>query len=150
MKNVAFSFILAQALTWDNVNNFGSPISRSQPLRVRWSAADATGNVVVTGGVATEAPAEKERVSARFTCTERVSAGEFTIPTTILQMLPRAATRGFLTVYAQATCSQVHSRWTEQCILYSSPGRSDRHDHLAISLERLTFAPCAPALRDRN
>jgi hypothetical protein len=42
-------------------------------------------------------------VSAGFTCTERTSAGEFTIPATIFEMLPKAATRGYLTVMRRRT-----------------------------------------------
>jgi hypothetical protein len=84
-------------------SSIGGTIPRSAPLKVTWTAADPAGITIISGGAATEAAREDGRVSASFTCTERASAGEFTIPATILQMLPKTATRGYLTVMHRRT-----------------------------------------------
>jgi uncharacterized protein (TIGR03437 family) len=100
VKSFRSSMKLSRATKFSAI---GGTVPRSEPLKVTWTAEDQAGIAIISGGAATEAEREDDRVSTSFTCTERASAGEFTIPATILQMLPKTATRGYLTVMHRRT-----------------------------------------------
>jgi len=106
VKGFRMPLDLPGQMFWTNLSSVGNAISRSQPLRVTWDSETRDGVIVVSGGAATDAAREDDRVSAGFTCTEVISAGEFTIPASILQMLPKAATRGYLTVMRRLTATR--------------------------------------------
>lgn len=106
VQSFRVSVDLPPQMSWINLGSIGGQISRSQPLKVTWFSGTQDGVIVVSGGAATDATREDDRVSAGFTCTEVVSAGEFTIPASILQMLPKAATRGYVTVLHRLTATR--------------------------------------------
>jgi uncharacterized protein (TIGR03437 family) len=62
--------------------------SSSAGVRVTWSGGDPAGYVTVLGGAASPTT----RAVASFVCTERVAAGQFTVPQEVLLSLPSEAT----------------------------------------------------------
>lgn len=103
VKSFNLAVSLPSLMSWTNSSSIQDTISRAQPLKVTWASGNPNGVIVVTGGAASEAAQENDRVSAGFTCTERLSAGEFTIPAAILQMFPKTAAPGYLTVRRRLT-----------------------------------------------
>jgi uncharacterized protein (TIGR03437 family) len=76
-------------LNWSNESGI-STIARSSGVKVTWTGADPGSTVQITGysigGASTSSAA-----GAGFTCTASGSAGEFTVPASILQALPASA-----------------------------------------------------------
>jgi uncharacterized protein (TIGR03437 family) len=73
-------------LVWTNQSSI-SNIPRSQDLRVTWTGGDPSSFVVIFGSSASTSP----KVGGSFLCTERVSAGQFTIPSIVLSALPASS-----------------------------------------------------------
>ena len=82
------------ALTWTNMNAFTS-VTRSQGLPIVWSGGDQNSFVVVSGISGTP------QDSVSFTCYGPISAGEFIVPSYVLQALPAGG--GSITVQNQST-----------------------------------------------
>ncbi len=76
---------LPPPVKWTNQDAIGSP-DRSQDLTVTWTGGAADKEFVMIAGAA-----RSEKVTAAFLCTERVSAGSFTVPARVLSNLPASA-----------------------------------------------------------
>jgi len=80
---------IAGALNWTNKATT-TTVSRAQGLTVNWTGADPSGYVVVFGYSSIDASTNSTTVS--FVCTERGSAGTFTVPPQVLLALPPTPT----------------------------------------------------------
>ena len=69
---------------WSNASAAGT-IDRSQNFTVRWTGGDASKEFVVVAGLGIDIDNFTGRV---FVCTERASAGAFTIPSFVLSSMP--------------------------------------------------------------
>jgi uncharacterized protein (TIGR03437 family) len=76
---------IATPLVWTNVDNVSSR-PRETGITVTWSGADPNDLVSITGISITR------EGGASFTCAERVSAGQFTVPPIVLSSLPVSET----------------------------------------------------------
>lgn len=85
------SLTLPAVLNWTNKAAI-TTVNRSQGLTVNWTGADPNGYVVIYGyssvGSGTTA------ISSTFVCTERGSAGTFTVPSQVLLALPATPSGG--------------------------------------------------------
>ncbi len=77
---------LPPMVTWTNKEGLTSA-DRTQDLTVTWSGGDPSKELVVIIGIAAG-----EKATAGFLCTEKVSAGTFTVPAWVLSSLPASAT----------------------------------------------------------
>lgn len=68
-----------------NLDTISSP-DRRQDLTVTWTGGATDKEFVMIAGLA-----QNEKVTAAFLCTERVSAGSFTVPAWVLSNLPESA-----------------------------------------------------------
>jgi uncharacterized protein (TIGR03437 family) len=75
---------IPQQLVWSNESSIGN-VPRSSPLRVTWSGGDPSGYVAITG------TSFSQSVAGVFTCLERTNAGQFSVPTYVLQSLPASS-----------------------------------------------------------
>jgi hypothetical protein len=76
---------LPPPLTWTNKNGLTS-LDRTQDLTVTWSGGLADKEFVLIVGLSAN------QATAGFLCTEKVSAGQFTVPAWVLSNLPASAT----------------------------------------------------------
>jgi hypothetical protein len=77
--------------SFDNIDQLGT-ITRSQGVTVKWSGGDPNGFVNIIGtanGLFGTTPGSVSIV-ANFNCSERISAGQFTVPPNVLLSLPAA------------------------------------------------------------
>lgn len=77
------------ALSWSNQAAI-STVTRSAGQQITWTGGDPGAYVTMAGFSTSAAP----RVSGGFFCTERVSAGNFTIPAYVLLSLPQNSGEG--------------------------------------------------------
>jgi hypothetical protein len=84
----AGSFHIAPELVWTNREDL-EVVDRSKPITVTWSGGDPTTVVSVSGVSGVVGPTGVTTVS--FVCRVRNSAGEVTVPASILQKLPASA-----------------------------------------------------------
>jgi hypothetical protein len=77
---------LPPMLTWTNKDALASA-DRTQDLTVTWSGGIPDKEIVLIVGLAVS-----EQATAAFLCTEKVSAGKFTVPAWVLSSLPGSAT----------------------------------------------------------
>ncbi len=79
---LSFTFTVPQQVVWTNQAAVsGSPVDRASPLKISWTGGDSNGYVHISGYSG----------EAGFECSAATSAGEFTIPTSILLGLPAGA-----------------------------------------------------------
>lgn len=75
-------------LVWSNQSSF-TTVSRSSDIGpLRWSGGDPNGYVAIVGASTTDATSTAAEVTGTFFCTEKVSAGQFTVPSWVLSALP--------------------------------------------------------------
>ena len=87
-----FTFQVPQQVTWTNQATVsGSPIDRASPLTITWSGGDSNGYVHIAGYAG----------AVDFECSAPASAGQFTIPTSILLGM-RAGSQANISVSTQA------------------------------------------------
>lgn len=79
---------LPAPIAWTNHESI-TQVRRSQELTVTWGGGDPAKEYVVILGLSTNTDL---RAGAEFVCTERVSAGRFTIPSLVLANLPPSGT----------------------------------------------------------
>lgn len=80
---------ITSPVVWDRAA-VPDAISRSQDLTLRWSGGTANEWVLMMGTSARTNP----DIGAAFVCTERASAGSFTVPSLVLSALPASGTEG--------------------------------------------------------
>jgi len=85
-------------LDWTNQSSIGA-INRSQGVQLTWTGGDADGVVAIRGS--SFAAPGAQTPSASFMCSVPASAGQFTVPGSVLQTLPAGA--GTLTVENQSS-----------------------------------------------
>ena len=90
---------IPQPLTWTNRDQIAS-VTRSQGVNVKWSGGDQSGIVNIVGTSSTKVG--DATVTGTFLCTERASAGQFTVPPVVTASLP-AGTAGTLGVQSRTT-----------------------------------------------
>jgi hypothetical protein len=71
---------------WSNKSELAS-VDRTQDLTVTWTGGNPDKEYVLIGGISAS-----EEVAVGFSCTEKASAGRFTIPAWVLSSLPASAT----------------------------------------------------------
>jgi len=76
------NIIVPAVFTWTNMSQI-TAVPRSQPLTLTWTGGDPNGQVQITGFSVAADNAE-----AAFVCHAPDSAGTFTVPAAILEMLP--------------------------------------------------------------
>lgn len=76
---------LPSDFVWTNVDQLPPNVFRNQNLTVNWSGGGANSYVTISGYSIVDGAAG---VTATFNCTERASAGTFTVPPYILSNLP--------------------------------------------------------------
>jgi uncharacterized protein (TIGR03437 family) len=80
-----FSFPVPQQVTWTNTGAiYGGPVDRTNPLTVTWSGGDSNGYVDIQGF----AQNAFGSYYIGFECTAPTSAGQFTVPSSILLAMP--------------------------------------------------------------
>jgi uncharacterized protein (TIGR03437 family) len=80
-----FNFPIPQQVTWSNqAAVYTSPIDRTKPLTITWSGGDSNGYVDIQGF----APNATGTYFITFECAAPTSAGQFTIPPSILLAMP--------------------------------------------------------------
>ena len=114
---------LTNPLTWSNQSGLGT-VTRSQGATVQWTGGDPNSFVQISGKSATTS--NNQPVGAFFNCTAPVSAGQFTVPATVLQSLPAGSGAAFLTVanytYPKAfTASGLDLGSMSAFVAYTSP-----------------------------
>ena len=75
---------LPPMLTWTNKDSLTSP-SRTEDLTVTWSGGIADKEVAAIVGISVN-----NQFTAGFLCTEKVSAGRFTVPAWVLASIPKS------------------------------------------------------------
>ena len=78
------TLVLPQMIAWTNLAGINT-ISRLQNLTLTWSGGDPAREFVVISGVSGNPSTGS---SGAFLCTERASAGQFTVPANVLSSLP--------------------------------------------------------------
>jgi hypothetical protein len=79
-------------LVWSNQSTF-TTVSRGSDLGpLRWSGGDPNGYVAIVGASTTDATSTAAQVTGTFFCTEKVSAGQFTVPSWVLSAIPNSGT----------------------------------------------------------
>ena len=73
---------IANTVKWSNVDSTPSSIPRAQGYTVTWTGGDPNGTVDISGS------SHNNDIYATFFCTEKASAGTFTIPSYVLLALP--------------------------------------------------------------
>jgi uncharacterized protein (TIGR03437 family) len=86
---------LATPFTWVNRSSLGT-VTRAQGVTVQWSGGGANSFVQISGSSATTN--NNQPVGAFFNCVAPASAGQFTVPASVLQSLPAASSGATLTV----------------------------------------------------
>jgi uncharacterized protein (TIGR03437 family) len=71
-------------LTWSNQDSITN-VNRGQGLRITWTGGNPNTEMVYISGTSF---VQSPQVGASFICTERVSAGQFTVPAEVLSVLP--------------------------------------------------------------
>jgi len=91
------SIVIPPLLTWTNMDSVET-VNRSAGQDIIWTGGDPNGYVSIFGASITGATANS--LSSLFFCTERASAGRFTIPSYVLSSLPPSSGQvgGILTV----------------------------------------------------
>lgn len=85
------SLTMPPTFTWTNRDTITN-VTRSQGVTVTWTGGDPAGDVQISGSSFTgQLP---NVVFASFTCTERNSAGRFTVPPVVLLALPPSSSQG--------------------------------------------------------
>jgi len=79
---------LPAPIAWTNQSSV-SAITRSQDVTVTWAGGDDSREFVMIGGLSSDT---NLGVGALFACTERPSAGRFTVPRLVLSSLPPSGT----------------------------------------------------------
>jgi uncharacterized protein (TIGR03437 family) len=83
---LTFSFPVPQQVTWSNQTAvYSSLIVRTNPLTITWSGGDSNGYVDIQGS------ASAGGFDIGFECAAPTSAGQFTIPSSILLAMPAGA-----------------------------------------------------------
>ena len=83
-----FSFPVPQPVSWDNAGSTnGGAVNRGSPYTIRWSGGDSNGFVDIQG-YAVSGSALSGTYYVGFECAAPVSAGQFTIPPSILLAMP--------------------------------------------------------------
>ncbi len=80
--NTGTTLNLSTPLVWSNMNSITS-ISRAQGVTVTWTGGSSNGFVVIDG-----ASSSTSGVGVSFSCYTASSAGQFTIPSYVLDALP--------------------------------------------------------------
>jgi hypothetical protein len=91
-------------MSWDNQDQITS-VDRSQGVTVNWSGGDPASYVQILGS-SSQQLASKVTVSVTFVCSERVSAGTFSVPSYVTSALPPSAANsggGILGLYSVST-----------------------------------------------
>jgi uncharacterized protein (TIGR03437 family) len=97
---ISFNFSVPQQVTWTNESTVsGSTVMRSNGLSISWTGGDVNGYVDIRG----QAAAGSYQVG--FECTAPASAGQFTVPASIMLGMPAAA--GNITVSTDAIPSSL-------------------------------------------
>lgn len=86
---------LAAPFTWVNQSSAGT-VTRAQGVTVQWTGGGANSFVQIGGSSATTS--NNQPVGAFFNCVAPVSAGQFTVPASVLQSLPAGSNGATLTV----------------------------------------------------
>ena len=73
-------------LTFDNSDQLGASLDRTKGVTVKWSGGDPNSYVSIVG-VSTNVTGNVT-LSGNFTCTERISAGQFTVPPYVTLAMP--------------------------------------------------------------
>lgn len=91
------SITIPQLLNWTNMDAVET-VNRAAGQQITWTGGDPNGYVYIFGLSSSGASANS--VSSVFYCTERTSAGQFTIPSYVLSTLPATTGQnfGFLSV----------------------------------------------------
>lgn len=76
---------LPEPVKWTNKDSLAT-VDRSQDLTFTWTGGLADKEIAMIAGLA-----QNEKVTAAFLCTEKVSAGSFTVPAWVLSNLPASA-----------------------------------------------------------
>jgi hypothetical protein len=85
---LSFTFPVPEQITWSNqaaLNSDHGAIDRTQPLKITWSGGDANGYVDIQGA------GSAGGYTVGFECAAPTSAGQFTIPSSILLAMPTGA-----------------------------------------------------------
>jgi hypothetical protein len=82
---LSFTFPVPQQVTWSNQTAvYSNPIVRTNPLTITWSGGDSNGYVDIQGFALSTTGA----YSVTFECAAPTSAGQFTIPPSMLLAMP--------------------------------------------------------------
>jgi uncharacterized protein (TIGR03437 family) len=91
---LSFTFPVPQPVTWTNqASVVGSPIVRANPLMITWSGGDSNSYVQID--VSTFVGTASVPYYVGFRCAAPASAGQFTIPPSVLSALPAGAAAEF-------------------------------------------------------
>jgi uncharacterized protein (TIGR03437 family) len=106
---------LPLALTWTNEAEVND-VSRSENLTVTWSGGDPDSEFVLIAGASLN---HASKAQGSFVCSERVAAGRFVVPATVLSSLPASST---WTGTGVPSCLGVVTRPTLDRAKFTAPG----------------------------
>jgi uncharacterized protein (TIGR03437 family) len=96
-----FTFTVPQQVTWSNQTAVSSnPIVRTNPLTITWSGGDSNGYVDIQGYVPN---VSGTTYTVAFECAAPTSAGQFTVPSSVLLAMPAGQGQFLVNTYAIAT-----------------------------------------------
>jgi hypothetical protein len=88
VSSLSFSFPVPAQVTWTNQAALANTsISRAQPLTITWSGGDANGYVDILGQTAVGSQTSPG-YTYYFDCSSPVSAGQFTVPPSVMLGMP--------------------------------------------------------------
>lgn len=90
---LSFTFPVPQQVTWSNQTAlYSKPIVRANPLTITWSGGDSNGYVDIQGYASVPNTLTFATYYITFECAAPTSAGQFTIPPSILLAMPTGPT----------------------------------------------------------
>lgn len=90
VKAFTAGLTIGSPLTWTNQPAVGSTIDRTKDLVINYSGGGPNDYTAIFGSSTANGPAGDETVT--FVCTEKASAGTFTVPSYVLSALPASGT----------------------------------------------------------
>lgn len=103
------SLMLPDPLVWTNQDSI-TTVQRAQGVTVTWTGGDPSGFANITG-TSIAGTGEKSPFGL-FTCTEKISAGQFTVPNVVLLALPPSANLSGVPAGTLSVGSSVSSTFT--------------------------------------
>jgi len=102
------TYAMPTPFVWTNQSSLNT-IDRSAGVTVAWTGGDPAGYVTISGASTAYGSTAATTTTVGFTCTARVTDGNFTVPSIVLLNLPASAPAAGTTVVIPGSISLTHS-----------------------------------------